>query len=146
MLPVIHMIINRQILRNINLFIIQRHDISDRLIRLAVIYPMQIFITGIRNFFNVFGYFDLRLLHIVFKYGSHLIHTAKNRRAFGTDKVFSHSHAVDLRTLRDQRSDQVFIERIADHDIAVFHPRSIQCFPYLLRKIRHIPAVDAHAF
>ena len=68
---------------------------------------------------NVVADFDPRLHFALFFHGRKLVHPTEHRGGGGSNQPLSHTKNIHLRPLRQHIANEVFVQRIGDHDAAI---------------------------
>ena len=72
-----------------------------------------------------------------------LVDTAEDGRALGRDHALADAECVNRCTLTDQREDDLLVERVGGHDLAIDKACVVQHLARLLRQVGNIARVKA---
>ena len=116
------------------------------LARLLVVETVNFLKAGIGNLGRVLADLDLRdNPALLIFHRSQLVHAAEHRGTHGGDQALAYAEGIDLRLLQQQVPDQIFVQGVGDHNLAVRQPGLIQHHPGLLGQVRQVAAVQADA-
>ena len=77
--------------------------------------------------------------------GGQLVDAAEHRLRPGGNQPLAHAKGVDPRPLADQIPDNILIQGVGGHDLALLQARRVQHLPGLLRQVGQIPRVQPDA-
>ncbi len=89
---------------------------------IPVIEPVEIFETRGGDLLDALAHLDLWNEGPVLLDRNQLIDPPKHRIGFAGNQVFAYAKQVKLRTLNQKVPDQIFVERVGCHDLAVWIP------------------------
>ena len=108
-------------------FFMHTDFIRNGLARFLIVETVHLFEAGVGDLGGVFGNFDFWNDGPVFLfYCYQFVHAAEYRAALAGDKPFAYTERINLRPLLQQIPDQVFIQRIGNHDLCLGQSRFIQ--------------------
>ena len=125
--------------------LVSQHDeVRDCLSCVISVKSYDLLEARVGDLLYVLGDLHLRHQSAVFPYTGQLIDTAEYRFRSCRDKSLAYTKRIDFRTFKNNISDDVLIERVADDDLAVCQPLCIEHLAALPCQVCDVSGVDTH--